>query len=210
MKEHQIKSLLISHLLENTPGSILGSEVPFLFGSRRADIISIRNEIATAFEIKSAQDSLEKLEYQIDSYKCYFDYCFIVCEKTNLTQIRKIIKKDIGIILVDAHSNIEFIRKSKQFKLHDKISLASTIPTEILKKMSGNSSIRTKIKLCEAISQNFSLPFIRNSSRKYLLQAYYTRTQLLKSEVGKHITADDIITITRSIPEFYVKNDYED
>lgn len=210
MKEHQIKSLLINYLLENSPESILGSEVPFLFGSRRADVISIQNGIATAFEIKSANDSLEKLEYQIDSYKSYFDYCFIVCETSNLSQIRKIIRKDIGIILVNTHKEIEFVRKSKQFKLHDKISLASTIPTDILKKMSGNHSIRTKIKLCEVISKNFSLQSIRDSSRKYLSQAYYARTQLFKSEIGQKITADDIITITRATPESYVKSDCGD
>lgn len=210
MKEHQIKSLLISYLLENTPDLILGSEVPFLFGSRRADIISIQDEIAIVYEIKSAKDSLEKLVYQIEGYKSYFDYCFIVCEEANLNQIRKTIKKDVGIVLVDNHSKIEFIRKSKRFKLHDKISLASTIPRDILKKMIDNNTIRTKIKLCQAVSEKYPLQFIRNSSRKHLLQSYHSRTQLLKSELGKQITADDIITITRAIPNSYINNHYED
>src|SRR5699024_12539912 len=47
------------------------------------------------------KDSVERLVYQIDSYKEYFDYCYIVCVDKNLDAVRKKISTNVGIIVVD-------------------------------------------------------------------------------------------------------------
>lgn len=91
MKEIEIKKLLVKHVLSLYKDVTVGAEVPFNYGSRRADVISIHNGMATAYEIKGAGDTIERLSYQIKSYKDYFDFCFIVCEKSNLQQIRKVV-----------------------------------------------------------------------------------------------------------------------
>ena len=90
------------------------------------DIITICDGIATAFEIKTSGDNVTRLPQQIYGYKKYFDFCFIVCEPGNIDNVRKVISKEIGLIMVD-DMQVTLIRKSKQFKAHDKLILASTL-----------------------------------------------------------------------------------
>ncbi len=89
MKEIDIKLKIVEFLLNSEPAdTYLAAEVRFSFGSRRADIVSISSDIATVYEIK-VKNSVERLVYQIDSYKEYFDYCYIVCVNQNLDAVRK-------------------------------------------------------------------------------------------------------------------------
>lgn len=200
MKEIDIKKVLVRHLLDKEPNAVLGAEVPFKYGSRRADIIAIQSDLsATAYEIKGAGDSAERLAYQVESYKEYFDFCYIVCEVDNLSQIRKNIGKEIGIMLV-SESSISQIRKSKQFKRHDKESLASTVSTKMLKAVTGNRELRSKHDLGMELVSNKTLDFIRQLSRKELTQKYGIVTSLLRKETSKVINSDDIQTITRMPP----------
>ncbi|HCB2440337.1 TPA: sce7726 family protein, partial [Escherichia coli] len=97
MKEIDIKLKIVEFLLNSEPAdTYLAAEVRFSFGSRRADIVSISSDIATVYEIKSEKDSVERLVYQIDSYKEYFDYCYIVCVNQNLDAVRKKISTNVG------------------------------------------------------------------------------------------------------------------
>lgn len=90
MKEIDIKLKIVEFLLNSEPAdTYLAAEVRFSFGSRRADIVSVSSDIATVYEIKSEKDSVERLVYQIDSYKEYFDYCYIVCVDKNLDAVRR-------------------------------------------------------------------------------------------------------------------------
>lgn len=199
MKEIEIKALLVEYLLKKDREITLGAEVPFIFGTRRADIISIKNETAIAFEIKSARDTTDRLAYQIESYKSYFDKCYIVCEASNLRKIRKIINKEIGLLVVE-NLSIKEIRKSKTFKRLNKYTLASTIPTSILKSMHKGKIPRAKVDLCHSISSQINLDKIRKLSRENLQQRYQQQTSLLKMDTIEKINSDDIITISRLTP----------
>ncbi|WP_353360520.1 sce7726 family protein, partial [Klebsiella pneumoniae] len=101
MKEYEVKIKLTEYLLANIKKNIIGSEFRFDFGARRADIITICDGIATAFEIKTSGDNVTRLPQQIYGYKKYFDFCFIVCEPGNIDNVRKVISKEIGLIMVD-------------------------------------------------------------------------------------------------------------
>ena len=199
MKEIQIKRMLVGHLMQQNDQLLIGSEVQFEFGSRRADIISIDGICATAFEIKGAEDTVLRLEYQIESYKKYFDFCFVVCEMQNLADVRKAIAKDIGIIVVAADS-VEVLRKSRRFRRHDKMVLSSTIPTPELKKLNLRKGLRSKHEICKSVSEQNTLEVIRSASRKALSERYESTTKLLLSEMGSKVSSDDILTITRMPP----------
>lgn len=205
MKELQIKTRLVKFLLDQSKSVTLGSEVPFQSGSRRADLVSIEGNIATAFEIKGAEDTTERLYYQIESYKKYFDYCYIVCESSNLEKVRASIGKDIGIFLVSEKKIEKRVRQSKQFKRHDKLTLISTIPTPELRKIAGSNFFRSKQELCEHISNSKSLSEIRTLSRKYLDDRYLQLTNMLRGETLEEINPDDILTITRMPPDSLIK-----
>jgi hypothetical protein len=203
MKEIEIKRHLIDYIIKNDTSVVVGAEVPFQFGTRRADVVSILDEIATAYEIKGASDSTERLDYQIKSYKKYFDYCFVVCEKSNLTQIRKTIGREIGILFVD-ENGISELRKSKQFKRHDKETLASTMSIEQLKK-AFNKQFRSKHEMCEFVARTHTLDIIRHHSRTSLYNRYHQLSNILRSELGDVIHSDDILTITRMPPKHLVR-----
>ncbi|MFM2476388.1 sce7726 family protein [Celerinatantimonas sp. MCCC 1A17872] len=200
MKEIQIKTRLVEYLLQIDSKLSLGAEVPFQFGSRRADIISLSGDIATAFEIKGAEDTVMRLDYQINSYKNYFDYCFVVCEDSNLNQVRKAIGKEIGIIVITEKS-VKEIRKSARFKRLNKISLASTLAISDLRKIIKDNRIRAKHDLCEKLANNYSLNEIKKISRESLLYRYKKVSELLKIDKGEKLNPDDILIITRMPPE---------
>lgn len=199
MKEIEIKKVLVEYLLRKDNHCILGAEVPFQYGSRRADIVSISGLTAKAFEIKGAGDSVDRLSYQIASYKAYFDYCYVVCEESNLPAIRKNIGREIGILLA-TNFGIREIRKSQIFKRHDKESLASTISLDTLKKTVNKKSLRSKHDFCEAISREYDVHFIRNISRQELREKYYSVTRQMRAETVGVLNTDDILTISRMPP----------
>ncbi|HDI3227700.1 TPA: sce7726 family protein [Vibrio cholerae] len=200
MKEMQIKTILVKHLLSCDAEQVLGCEVPFQFGSRRADVVSMTSEAFTAYEIKGSEDKTDRLAYQTPSYKSYFDFCYVVCEESNLKQVRNSIGREVGIMLVSSN-NVEIIRKSSQFKRHDKQNLASTLPVPLLRKLIGTSTVRSKHELCVKASRLLSLEDIRKLSRQDMMNRYLRSNEILKKELGEVITSDDILTLTRMPPD---------
>lgn len=96
MNEIQIKIQLVQYLRGKHPNAIYACEVPFAFGERRADVVMLKDGMAHVFEIKSAGDCVDRLLYQIEGYKKFFDFCHVVGEPSNLDHIRRIVPKDIG------------------------------------------------------------------------------------------------------------------
>ncbi|HDL8275294.1 TPA: sce7726 family protein, partial [Yersinia enterocolitica] len=195
--EIEIKIRLVEFLLKNSSNEIvIGSELRFNYGSRRADIVMLEKDIATVFEIKGSGDSVERLSYQIKSYKEYFDLCYIVCEGSNLKNVRKTCGREIGIILV-TESEVSIIRESALFKRHNKVTLASTLSTNFLKTINENKKIKSKHELCESLARNKSLNEIRVISRKKLLEKLKPSFSLFIRELGIVVNPDDILTLTR-------------
>ena len=79
--------------MANIKKIIIGSEFRFDFGARRADIITICDGIATAFEIKTSGDNVTRLPQQIYGYKKYFDFCFIVVSQAILIMLERLFQK---------------------------------------------------------------------------------------------------------------------
>ncbi|MFM4984941.1 sce7726 family protein [Aeromonas veronii] len=206
MTELQIKRILVEKFIKLNREIIIGAEVPFQYGERRADLITLDGYIATSYEIKSAGDNTSRLSYQLDSYKSFFDFCFIVCEIVHLDAIRKLAPTSFGIIVVN-ENEIQFVRKSKQFKMHNKETLASYLPVNTLRKLTRGKNIKSKHELCSFISKNYSKDFIYRLSREALHDRYSINSALLRSDSNGLVTDDDIFTITKRPPEKLIKID---
>ncbi|MDX1719297.1 MAG: sce7726 family protein [Salegentibacter mishustinae] len=204
MKEIEIKVLLVKYFLENYNDCTLGAEVPFQFGERRADMVIYESNLLSAFEIKGSKDTTSRLDYQIESYKKFFDCCYIVCERSNLSEIRKSTPRDVGILIAE-DGELKKIRKSKQFKKHDKLILSSTISTLKLKKITGKNKLRSKSELCEHLKKTKTLDEIRKLSRDDFEERYGVVSRLLKQETTLNINSDDIHTITKRPPSSLIK-----
>ncbi|EPD6374756.1 MULTISPECIES: sce7726 family protein [Enterobacterales] len=195
MKEIEIKKILIESLITDKD-NILSSEFRFNFGTRRADVICMTKDDLIAFEIKGAGDNTSRLEEQIDSYRKYFDLCYIVCEKCNLQNIRKKTPNNIGILVINDES-ITQVRKARNIKKHDKITLASTIDIRTLRKMVSNKKIKSKHELCELFSAKRKLKEVRKISRCNLFMRINNPYKIFLSELGSKVHSDDILTLTR-------------
>ncbi|MDN3628646.1 MULTISPECIES: sce7726 family protein [Vibrio] len=199
MTELEIKKLLVRYFLEKYENFVAGSEFSFQFGERRADLALLNAGYLTAFEIKGARDTVSRLSYQIESYKKFFDFCFVVCEPSNLAEVRATISRDVGILLA-VSDGITHIRQSKHFKRHDKMVLSSALSVQKLSTLSKGSNLRSKHELCEYVSKNNSLKSLRLLSRNEFNERYGVVSRLLKQETTLHLTSDDIYTITKKAP----------
>ncbi|TDR12467.1 sce7726 family protein [Marinomonas communis] len=197
MNELEIKKKLIRSFIENSPESIFGAEVTFQFGARRADVVLYEHETLTAYEIKGAGDSMARLNYQVESYVKFFDYCYIVCEPSNLAAVRVSVPRSVGIVLV-TESGIKYIRKSNLFKRLDKLSLASVLSIQMLKSLI-KVKIRSKSKfdLCQQASKQCSLEELKLASRESFLKRYKSASILMKKEASNELHSEDILTITK-------------
>ena len=199
MTELEIKILLVKYLLEQYENFVVGSEFSFQSGERRADLALLEANYLTAFEIKGARDTVTRLGYQIDSYKKFFDFCFVVCEPSNLSEVRAILPKDVGILLAD-EKGITHIRQSRQFKQHDKLILASVLSVQKLSRLAKSNSLRSKHELCEHVAKNNSLDYLRELSRRDFDEKYAVASKLMRQETTMHLNSDDIYTITKKAP----------
>lgn len=204
LKESEIKRLFIESKLLDSNIQTIACEVPFEFGSRRADIVVDSVENLTVYEIKGASDSLERLEFQIKSYVQYFDYCFVICEPSNLNNVRRLLKPNIGIILVSP-TGIKKVREAKLIRRLNKISLASTIPSGVLKKTLSKNLNMSQYELCLLAARKFNLKAIKQLSRESFTNLYKRSYLLLKNDVNHVVSSDDLITISRNAPKALIK-----
>ncbi len=199
MTELEIKKLLVSYFLRKYERFIVGSEFSFQFGERRVDLALLNAGDLTAFEIKGSRDNVSRLSYQIESYKSFFDFCYVVCERSNLDEIRASIPKSIGILLA-GNGEISHIRQSKRFKRHDKMVLASALNVQKLITLAKGSNLKSKQELCQYLSKNFTLESLRKLSRADFDERYRVASRLMKQETTQNVTSDDIYTITKKAP----------
>ena len=202
MTETQIKLTLIKFLMNNHPDSIIASEVTYDFGNRRADIAMLDNQsnLLYAYEIKSMHDNTARLLSQASSYKNFFDFCYIVCEKENVKTIQKITPKTIGIIVITPKT-VKLIRKSHLFKKQSKISLTSILPTKNLRKLVKLTTNASQLELAHKVANSFSKEQLIKISRSYVKERYRDNYNLMKNEMGKELTPDDLLIITRKFPK---------
>ena len=201
MKEAEIKLHLIDYLLKkhDADEKVIGSEISFYFGSRRADIVSTSETEASVFEIKSARDNVDRLPYQLQSYRTFFDYCYVVCERSNLAQIRKTCPRNIGIIVVSVGS-IVLIRKSYHFKMHDKKVLLDSLGVVELKLLLEKKRNLSKASMCDEISSQNTVQTIRSWARKHLYNKLKDSYFSFLYDRGEATNADDLITLSRTPP----------
>lgn len=203
MKETQAKSLLVKHLISVYPDSILGSEISFYYGERRADLLMMKGLVCTCIEIKTANDSLAKLKHQIDGYRKFFDYCYVACEPDNLNRVKKLLPISTGILLIQ--NGVKEIRRARRYQRLNKEYLASYLSAQELKKLVRPKKQLSKHELSLRLSRRLSLSEVYQLNRAALIKRYSLPTALLKNELGTVVTSDDLHTLETSTSETSLK-----
>lgn len=122
--DKDIREALYLHLL-NKYGEDVNSkivhEMGLAHGFVRIDLAVINGEFK-GYEIKSEADNLKRLPRQIEEYNKVFDRMYIVTQRKHLPEIRNIVPKWWGIILVTRGQNTLNIKEIRQAKINPSIS----------------------------------------------------------------------------------------
>lgn len=199
--ERKLKAALVDFLIEKNHSvavlSAIASEVPFLKGRRRVDILQIGSNELTAFEIKSESDSLKRLAGQVGDYVDTFDRTYLVFSASKQEGIEQFrFGGRLGLIgFDDKTKTFKLIRKAVRNTKILKNALAQFILTDELRNEIGDQS-GNMIDLRRKLIQKKSISQIRRIAITSLLERYGERYRLfLRERVGKTYPSDlDILT----------------
>ncbi len=183
-----IKSLLVDLLISQNDNIVLGSEVMYGIEKKLADILLLKSDRTTAFEIKSKYDSFSRLQSQLDEYCKLFNYVYVVIDESHMKKISTMeLQQAIGLISVTSSGDFKFIKKAKLQKSLIKSEMAYTINIEYIKRyypeLKGDSDTirlflcRKAIKTVEALFYSFLMNKIEPRFKLFLDQrGSYTHT----------------------------------
>lgn len=101
LRDLDIRNAVHQHLMaeyRDDPCTIIVHELGILGGATRADIAVVNGHLS-AFEIKSARDTLSRLPRQVELYELVFDYTTLVVSESHLGSIKSIIPGTWGIMV---------------------------------------------------------------------------------------------------------------
>lgn len=81
--------------------TIIVDELGILGGATRADIAVVNGQLS-AYEIKSARDTLERLPRQVELYSLVFDYVTVVASDVHLKGLVSIVPNTWGVLIATA------------------------------------------------------------------------------------------------------------
>lgn len=190
LKDKDIRQILLIKLNEtygNRLDTKIFNELGVLHGKSRIDIAVI-NGVLHGFEIKSESDNLLRLPSQIKDYNAVFDRVTIVTQRCHLVEIRKIVPKWWGIMLVTNYKgklNIKIIRKGRRNPKLDPYSMCHFLwkeeALEILKERDLHYGVMSKPRneIYSRIAEYIDIDDLRNCISMKLRSREYETNNLL-------------------------------
>ncbi|HGZ7313008.1 TPA: sce7726 family protein [Vibrio parahaemolyticus] len=119
--EKQISCKLIDYIEKHYEHNFIAREVPFQYGERRADVVAANKKLGLtyAYEIKSDNDTLLRLEGQLEAYKTTFNYVYVVTTEKYVKAVKKY-GLWFGILLINEEGVIRIVREARRRKLTEK------------------------------------------------------------------------------------------
>lgn len=195
----QIKTRFIDYLLGNYNTELIGIEVPYLFGYRRADLVAIINNKTVAYEIKSELDSLSKLSAQINDYVDVFNEVYVVlAEKYKRSSIISKLPQKVGIYYIDQNNKISLQRKAKEQRILNPEKLIYFFKKEEIVRLGNMDSSFSLRKTREKFLKQNSIKNIVEYSKNILRNKYQGKYKTFLSERGQYTIKDDLYLLTGS------------
>jgi hypothetical protein len=104
VRDRHIRPALVAYLQAKDPAAAIFHELPLGRGQRRADVACV-NGVLAGYEIKSAGDSLARLDGQAAEYATVFEFMTIVVAPRHLHGAREVVPKTWGILATDASTD---------------------------------------------------------------------------------------------------------
>lgn len=170
MKDEEIRLHLIAALEEETEKIRIFEEMPM--GKARCDLFSVTTEL-TGYEIKSDNDSYQRLSNQIPYYDKYFDRNYLVVGKKHKTSAGKKIPDHWGLIC--------FVEDAATEKISMEVIRLSEKNPKVSQRAQLNLLWRQELK---NILKRHRMPLF-SQSRKYVLI-----TNLIKKLPSAHLQSE--------------------
>jgi hypothetical protein len=152
------------------------NEMDVCLGVARVDIAIINGKLH-GYEIKSKQDTLERLPFQIESYNKVFDTMTIVTCENHIEKVKELVPKWWGIYYIsDKSSNLSLkkIRKARDNKSTDILSLSQLLwKDELIELLNRNGFIKgtkskTRSALCDLVADKLPITTVKFFVRETL------------------------------------------
>lgn len=180
--EAEIKAAIINKM--NVSGHLVGdtaivSEFVVDGWSRRADLL-IANGKLHAFEIKSASDSLTRLEGQLESYLQFFDKVTLVVSPRHEKKALGMVPTSVDVWRVGDQGEISIIRRGRTSKNNNRDTLISMLHVTEMRALlrdAGISPLPTLRNDLEDLVRSFSISELRKAVLSSI-KARYAKTTL--------------------------------
>lgn len=133
----------VARTMPHTENDVFIGELCFINKARRADLVHANGQL-TAFEIKSAADSLSRWEGQQSAYLSCFDQVWLCCHSKHIEKAFDVTHRSVGILVVDDLGSIAVVRRATHNKLRDKFTLTGLLWRSELDEICREYKVKTK------------------------------------------------------------------
>lgn len=114
--DHQLRVLLKQHLATRVgAGDLVVDEFLLAYGAARADIALVNGHLE-GFEIKAGNDTLVRLERQIEAYDRVFEFSWVVTTREHLASVRDLVPKQWGLMVASSDGVTGSLRRVRTAK----------------------------------------------------------------------------------------------
>ena len=183
-------------LMHQADGTVIGTEVHFLDGRYRADIVTASRKRLCAIEIKGPKDDLRRLARQLNGYRQSFLEVYIATTAGHLDEARALIPRSVGILIV-SRNEIELLRQSQIRRRFTKEESLSWLKTDDLRQLLRGKSIQREllkdiIELRSAVKRLFTVEQLSTLALESVHKRLGRRFEAFLRERGKSINYDDL------------------
>lgn len=191
MEAKLLTAKFIDHIIKkiDKKNSFISLETPFSANNRKADIVLVSDK-CTAFEIKGEFDNLVKLQQQIEDYRSCFNKVYLITVPKHLANARKIIPKQVGIILYE-NDHFLNVRKAKCLQKLNKKEILNSISINFLRQELDYKN-DCAYSFREYVLKNEAEKNIFNLWKKWLIFKYLDSFKIFKKEKGKSTHPSDL------------------
>lgn len=193
-----IKALVIDLYIKEEKNILIGNEVMYGIKRKVVDLLILSNNRLIAIEIKGDNDSLKRIEEQVEEYKKIFDYVIICTTDVHLKKLENVLSKDIGIYLVKEDKIIK-IKKPLLQKKRDKSEMLHTINTKYLKQLSNKNMHSLNSDEIRSYYSQKSIEKIHQILYFYLSIKLEYKYKIFMSDRGKYTLIDDIPLLSSNL-----------
>lgn len=210
MNEIYIREKLLDKLAKQHPeNTAFLAELPIADFSRRIDLV-MANGSLSGFEIKSEQDTLARLDGQLETYTQYFENVTVVCATKHLKKVMCIAPDTVGVWEFDGKKLVVRRKACKNQNL-DKDIWVSFLNTIGLKALLRKYKLRVSGLKSELVSRALSLPYadVRLFVLSYMKQQFpiisedriaYRERKLARLKEENTVRNDILVATDKALP----------